>query len=170
MTTRNKKIKEEKREFYIEGQERKDLDAPVVGGEFVTEDGDWRGQTVEVKSDTKLEEDTGTGEVIVIRSFEFGANPATFKEYEKNYGRLPYAQEIFQSHMKGILSLLWQDGLSPVEEIPPRLILSKKKDKYMIMVGARPQLGQTILEKPQTLSEIANVKSPKHTDKVSGKL
>ena len=154
-----KKVKaevEEPKQFYTEKDVILDPTAPVVGGEFVTEEGDWRGQTVSVDSGIKLEDDIGTGEAVIIRTFEFGANPQVFKDYEKKNGHLPYAQEIFQSHMRGIMSMLWQDGLSPAEEIEPRLILSKKKDKYLIMVGAKPSLGNTILETPKTLSEIAN--------------
>ena len=149
--------------------DEKDPTAPIVGGEFVTQEGDWRGQTVEVKADTKLEADTGVGEAIIWRFYEFAANPQVFHDYEKANGRMPFAQEIFQSHAKGILALLWQDGLRPAEEFPPRLIISKKKDRYLIHVAARPQLGQTILEKTKTLTEIANDPAG-NTDKVSRKL
>jgi hypothetical protein len=130
-----------------------DKDAPKVGGEFITDDNDWRGQTIEVKSDTTLESDKGTGNAVVIRSFEFKANPQTFKDYQKAHGRLPYAQEIFESHAKGMKAMLWQDGLVPSEDIAPRLILSRKGYWYRIVVGAIPQAGQVILQTPKTLSE-----------------
>ncbi len=156
------KTKEKQKVFFTEKEEITDHDAPLVSGEFVTEDEDWRGQTVEVKADTKLQDDHGTGEAIVIRTFEFGVNPAAFFEYEKAHGTMPPAQEIFSSHRKGIAGMLWADGMSPADEIPPRVILSKDKKRYLIMVGARPSLGQTLTETPQTLSEIAN---PKQSDK-----
>lgn len=166
-----RKKKAEQKEFYTEQQvaegKATKQDAPVVGGEFVTEDGEWQGQSVEVKSETKLEDDRGVGTEVIWRFFEFAANPEAFKEYEKSHGHMPYAQEIFQSHVKGIEAMLWQDGLRPIEEYPPRLILSKKKDRYLIHVAAEPSRGNVVVEKPKTLSEIAN-EGRKHTDKVPG--
>lgn len=152
--------KKQKKEFYIEGKDEiKDVTAPVVGGEFITEDGEWQGQNVEVKSDKHLEDDKGTGEAIVIRTYEFAMNPQTFREHELRTGNMPTAQDIFQEHRKGIMSLLWQDGLTPAEDIDPRIIFSKGTNTYLIMVGARPQMGQQVLDKPKTLSEIAETKS-----------
>jgi len=145
-----------------------DSESPKVGGEFVTTEGDWRGQTVQVESETKLDADTGTGPTVILRTFEFRADPITFKNYKKKNGHLPYAQEIFQSHINGIKAMLWQDGLRPAEEIEPRMILSKNKEKYLIIVGAVPQLGQIILERPKTLMEIANPNETRtDSDKVS---
>jgi hypothetical protein len=153
-TTMPKKKAKAPKQFYTEAQLAKDptlsTDAPVVGGEFIDirEEGTYTGQTVEVKSDTHLEQDTGYGEEVILRTYEFGANPLAFKDHT------PTAQEIFNSHMKGIMSLLWQDGLQPAEEIQPRLILSKDNKKYLIMVGARAMRGQFFMEKPRTLTEI----------------
>lgn len=144
----------------VEGRAVKD--APIVGGEFVTEDGNWQGQTVEVKSDTHLEDDHGTGDPVIIRTFQFAANPLAFQQ-------TPTQQDIFDSHKKGIEALLWQDGLSPAQDIPPRFIVSKGKDKYAIIIAARPSLGQTLIEKTQTLSEIINA-GKGHSDVLSGKL
>ena len=80
------------KKFYIENQVIEDQNAPVVGGEFVTDDGGWQGQTVEVKSDKHLEDDLGTGDPVIIRSFEFGVNPLAFQ------GNPPTLQQIFDSH------------------------------------------------------------------------
>lgn len=116
----------------------------------------WEGEEVMVESDTKLEADTGTGPVVILRTFEFGANPQVFKTHP------PTNQELFDSHLKGIQAMLWSDGLKPMEEIEPRLIFSKNKKKYRIFVGCKPLLGQIVLERPQTLSEIAYGNSPRN--------
>lgn len=142
--------------FYIAGKDEIKSDAPVVGGEFVTEDGDWQGQTVEVQSDTKLEADKGTGEAVIIRTFEFALNPEVFRQHEQRTGSQPTPQQIFIEHQKGVESFLWQDGLSPAYDIEPRVIFAKGTNKYLIMVGARPQKGQMIVDTPKTLSELAN--------------
>ncbi len=137
--------------YFVQGKDEiVDPDAPVVSGEFIDkqEDGDYTGQSIEVKSKTKLEEDLGTGDIVLLRTYEFGANPEMFKDGE------PSGQDVFNSHMKGILGMLWGDGLQPVPEIEPKLIFSKDRSKYLIMVGARPSLGQSILETPKTLTEI----------------
>src|SRR5258708_3703097 len=52
--------------------------APLVGGEFVTDDGGWQGQTVQVQSDKRLEDDLGTGNPVVIRTFGFAVNLEMF--------------------------------------------------------------------------------------------
>lgn len=160
MAKQKKKV--ENKEFYIAGKDIiVDPTAPVVSNEFVDANSDWRGQTVNVDSGIKLEDDHGTGEAIILRTFEFGANPLAFKE------RQPTVQEIFNSHMKGIMGMLWSDGLTPAQEIEPRVIFSKNKEKYLIMVGARPSVGNVLLDKPRTLSEIHN-EGREHTNKVPG--
>lgn len=145
-----KSIKQDK--FYIKGKEEiKDLDAPVVSDEFLDKrqpEGDYHGQTIEVRSKTKLEEDLGTGEAVIMRSYVFASNPQLFLN-----GR-PDSQEIFQSHMKGIQSMLWADGLSPAVEIEPRLIFAPDNKTYLIMVWARPSIGQAVIENTRTLTEI----------------
>ncbi len=156
-STKKSTINKKKKEFFTEGQLTANplIEAQnKVGGEFIDLDNDYRGQTVEVKSDTHLEKDTGYGEEIMLRTFEFGVNPQAFKEYKAKSGGLPTAQEIFDSHGKGILALLWQDGLAPAEEIAPRIVFSKNKKTYLIMVGARAMTGQVFLDKPKTLTEI----------------
>ena len=136
----------------IEG--RAVADAPVVGGEFVTEDGDWQGQTVQVQSDKRLEDDLGVGEVTVLRTYGFAVNPEAFAQHTPN------TQEIFDTHKKGIGAMLWQDGLTPREDVQPRVFLSKDRAKYFITVAAVPQMGQAVLDNTQTLSQIANAGKP----------
>lgn len=138
-------------------------DAPLVGGEFNTDDGDWQGQTIEVKSDTHLEDDHGTGENVVIRTFEFAVNPIAFKD------RTPDYQDIFNSQKNGILAFLWQDGLTLMPEVDPKIIFSKDNTKFFIMVTARPMTGQTVVEKTNTLSELIN-ESKRHPNAVHGEL
>lgn len=155
-TTAKKKV--ESKEFFTEKQLKEDpkLQGPAVKGEFVTDDGAWQGQTIEVNSDTKLEQDTGEGDPIILRSYVFKANPQTFKDFKDKHGTFPPAQAIFSSHQKGIEAMLWQDGLEPAQEIAPRVIIGKKGDEYLIMVGTRVRRGHTLLQKTKTLTEIIN--------------
>lgn len=109
---------------------------------------EWEAQELGVESSTPIESDLGTGQPIVLRFFHFSANPLALKE------RKPTAQELFESHRRGIESLLWADGFSPYFEIEPRLMFSKNKDYYGFVVAAIPSLGNSMMEKPQTLKEI----------------
>ncbi len=145
------------KQFYIENQVKEDPNAPVVGGEFITEDGGWQGQTVEVKSEKHLEDDLGTGQPIILRTFQFAVNPEAFNDHK------PTTQEIFDSHKRGIAALLWQDGLTPYEPEPPKVVFSKEGNSYFIIVASIPQMGQTVLETPQTLSQIAHGHTTGHS-------
>src|SRR3990167_3741927 len=108
-----------KKEFFIKGkQEITDTNAPVISDEFIDttrEEGDYVGQTIEVHSETKLEQDKGEGGGIAMRTFEFASNPMIFQH------GIPDPQAIFNSHLKGIEATLWQDGLEPMTELEPRL-------------------------------------------------
>lgn len=108
----------------------------------------------EVHSDIHLEEDTGHGKAIVIRSFDFKANPNAFKE------RTPSKQELFNAHAKQIEVILWKDGLEVMPDVTPQLMLSKRREGYRIVVGAEPRKGQLISsldqDKFQTLSQAAH--------------
>lgn len=138
-------------------------DAPVVGGEFVTKDGEWQGQTIEVKSEKHLEDDHGTGEHVLIRTYEFATNPLAFRNHVPDY------QDIFNSVRQYILSLLWQDGLTLIPEVDPVIRFSDNREKFFIMVTARPMTGQTVVEKTNTLSELIN-ESKRHPDSVHREL
>lgn len=108
----------------------------------------------EVHSDIKLEADEGYGKTIVVRSFDFKANPLAFKE------RTPSKQELFNAHAKQIEIVLWKDGMKVMPDVKPQLILSKNRKFYRIVVGAEPEKGQLInsltLDKQQTLSQAAH--------------
>lgn len=103
---------------------------------------------VQTESNVHLEDDKGEGEAVIIRMFEFGANPVAFKEYK------PTKQELFNSHQKALEAMLWGDGLTPMPEISPKITINKKKTKYRIFITAKPQRGHLLRERPQTLSEI----------------
>lgn len=112
----------------------------------------WNAQEVQAESDVHLEDDQGIGNATVIRLFEFSANPEAFRHHT------PTKQELFNAHYKLIDSTLWRDGLKVVPEINPTVTLNKKKTKYRIFVTAQAQRGQTLLETPQTLTQLAQVK------------
>lgn len=103
-------------------------------------------KSLEVKSDTNLEEDQGHGAAAIIRTFEFGVNPQAFAQYK------PTKQELFNSHYKGIELALWKDGMKVMPDVEPKIVM--KEDKYFIMVGAQPMRGHTLQEKPKTLKDL----------------
>jgi len=156
------------KEFFIKGkQEITDADAPIISDEFIDttrEEGDYTGQTIEVHSETKLEQDKGEGHGVVMRTFEFATNPIIFQHGNPN------PQDIFSSHLKGIEATLWTDGLEPMTELEPRLIFTSNRNKYLILVWARAQKGQVTLEnrlqkEARTLTEIVN-DTRQNTDQV----
>lgn len=158
----------ENKEYFIKGkQEITDAAAPVISNEFIDTTNDYTGQTIEVQSDTKLEEDQGEGGVAAMKAFEFAANPLIFQH------GIPSPQDVFNSHIRGIEAMLWQDGLEPVVEMEPRLIFASDRSKYLILVWARPQRGQFMLERnminrAQTLSEIVKNETRSNSDQVHG--
>ncbi len=103
---------------------------------------------IETKSETHLEDDKGTGGAAIIRMFEFAANPIAFKQHK------PTKQELFNYHAKGIEVMLWKDGMKVLTEVDPKVTINQKKSKYRIFVGAVPQKGHLLTERPQTLSQI----------------
>jgi len=114
-------------------------DAPV-------KDIQWEGEELGVESTTKLEEDGGTGQAIVLRFFDFAANPEVFKQHK------PTANELFSSHRMGMDALLWKDGLNPCQEIEPRLIFSKDRSMYRFVVSCIPT--QALVDNPKTLKQL----------------
>ena len=102
----------------------------------------------EVHSSTNLEDDTGTGKAVMLKFFEFGANPEAFK------ARIPTGQELFNAHRHQIEYILSQEDLEIYEGFPPKISISKNKKSYRIVVAGLPWgLSRT---KIKTLSEIAN--------------
>ncbi len=160
-----KKIDEEVKVINSPQEAPTDLIGENEGGD------NWAVKTLGVESDTKLQHDEGSGEVLSLRFFDFAANPQTFKDYEEKHKRLPTAQELFQSHLKQIEVELWKDEWQPVHEVSPRLLLSKDKSHYRIIITCRPAKGSLVsmkdLEQVKTLSQIASSGSE---NKISGKL
>lgn len=111
---------------------------------------DYEVSSMEAESETKLEHDEGHGAAIVIRCFKFGINPDAFRQYS------PTKQELFNSHMKGIETALWRDGLKVFPDVEPRIVVNQEAGTYEIFVGAHPMKGQTLYQTPQTLSQIAH--------------
>lgn len=112
----------------------------------------WQAKQVEATSDTKLEDDRGQGNPVVLRFFEFKSNPENFKKEP------PTAQMLFNAHIKQIEKLLWMDGMTFEQAIEPRLMFAKDKSHYKFVIACRPAHGQTLLESTQTLSQIAHGK------------
>ena len=56
------------------------------------------------ESETKLEQDVGSGQPAIIRQFMFKTNPQTWKSHP------PTKQELFNHHLKQIEIWLWQDA------------------------------------------------------------
>lgn len=105
---------------------------------------------VEVQSDTKLEHDTGTGKPVIMRSFTFKVDKEMFKVAPPN------KQELFNSHAHGLEMMLWRDGLIFEKSHEPHILFNKKFTKYTIFLVATPARGHSVLETPQTLTEIAH--------------
>ena len=114
------------------------------------QDLEWKAKQGEVHSDVKLEDDTGHGKKVIIRVFDFKANPAAFKH------QTPSKQELFNSHAKDIELFLWKDGLVAMQEVKPQIKLSKDRTHYRIVVGAEARLGNSIDDVAHTLREIKN--------------
>lgn len=109
----------------------------------------WEGQDIEVKSDPLVND--GSGKPIIMRFFEFQVNPEMMKYAQ------PTNQDLFNAHAQQIKHFLWKDGLVPYEFIEPRIIWSKKKDGYKIMVTCEAKTGVAILESSQTLQELIKI-------------
>ncbi len=124
--------------------EKKPKDGPIK------ENLEWEGEEIRAESKIKLEDDKGIGQAVVLRFFEFGVNVEAFKKHK------PTAQELFNSHMRGMEALLWRDGLKVYTDVEPRLMFSKDKTKYRFVIPAVSN-GTTILkEQPKTLSQIVH--------------
>ncbi len=106
--------------------------------------------SVEAESQTKLEHDTGTGGAVVMRSFTFKVDKDMFKLAP------PTKQELFNSHAHGLEMMLWRDGLIFEKSHEPHILFNKKFTKYTIFLVATPARGHSVLETPQTLTEIAH--------------
>lgn len=92
------------------------------------------------------------GNTVSIRIFEFKMNPdpKIRKQFPTN------KQEVFNAHAKQIMTLLWADGLAPMEEVPPKVLVNHKNGTYQIYVPCRARLGQMFIEKAHNLSTHLN--------------
>jgi len=120
---------------------------------------EWEAEQITAKSTTKITDDKGVGESIVLRFFSFAANP------EKFHAHQPDAQHLFNEHIKGMESLLWGDGLKPHYQVQPRILFSvdgmkyepfspkgKQYKFYQFVLPCIPT--QTLIDTPMTLSQL----------------
>ena len=98
--------------------------------------------------------DPGGGPVNTIRVFAFKMNPNIMRH-------TPNKQTIFSSHAKQIEHILWGDGLRPLENVSPRVILNSKEGSYQIFVACEAAKGVLFSEKdrnPELLHKQLNRK------------
>lgn len=131
--------KEKKKDFKI-----KEENAEVPKGSY--KDIDWEGQEIEFHSDELKGGETGSA--VVMRFFDFKANPIAFK------ANPPTVQQLFNIHSKEIELSLWKDGLKPIIEVNPRFMQSKDTKHYRFVIAASPLRGQMVNEAPKTLTEL----------------
>lgn len=112
-----------------------------LGEKFETkaEDGVWTGQELTATSD--IINDPGVGHPVLLRQFEYKLNPDLPK------GLTYTKQDLFKFHEGQIKTMLWADGLVPLDSIkPPKVQMSKKNQGYRIFVLCRPR--ETLLDTP----------------------
>ena len=131
--------KTKKKDFKI-----KEENADVPKGSY--KDIDWEGQEIEFHSDELKGGDTGSA--VVMRFFNYKANPIAFKNNP------PSVQQLFEYHRKEIELALWKDGLKPIIEVDPRFMQSKNTKHYRFVIAASPLRGQMVNEAPKTLTEL----------------
>ena len=140
-----KKVGANKIEDFTETSKGVEKDGLALG-----KDVQWEATKGEVHSDTHLEDDLGTGKKVVIRTFDFAVNPQAFHHHT------PSRQELFNAHAKQIEAMLWADGLAVLKEHEPQIRISKNRKNYRIVVAAEARLGESIIDRAKTLTEIAN--------------
>lgn len=100
--------------------------------------------------------DPGGGPVNVIRVFTFKMNPEKAKDFAPN------KQILFNSHAQQIKHTLWGDGLRPLENVGPRVIIDSKRGFYQIFVTCEATKGVIFSERhrnPELLhKQLANGK------------
>ena len=89
--------------------------------------------------------DPGIGQTVSIRTFGFKMNP--------NIKGIPDKQTLFNSHVRQIKTILWGDGLIPLEEVNPRVIINAKKHTYQFFIPCKARREVLFMEKPKNLSE-----------------
>ena len=93
-------------------------------------------------------EDPQEGKTVSIRVFEFKMNPDPKVNFPTDN------QVLFNAHAKQIATILWGDGLVPLEEVPPRVIIKRKEHKYQIFVPCEAKRGVLFFEQPKSLNEV----------------
>ncbi len=106
----------------------------------------WEAQEVGVNSNVPLV-DAGTGKEYIIRQFDFHFNPEVIKR-----GMPVDKQSIFNQHWRQIQLVLWKDGLKAYEGVEPRMLISKKT--YKIIIVCEPRIGVMVADKARTLQQI----------------
>ena len=101
----------------------------------------WYGR--EDQTDTNLMHDTGKGEPIVIRNFEFKLDPSLTTPPTKE-------QILTPEYVKHLSTLLWADSLRLVME--PRVQITK--DKILIFAPCQARTGSSYSEAPRMLQEM----------------
>lgn len=102
--------------------------------------------------------DPAEGRTVSIRVFEFKMN--LDPKIRKNFPR--DGQILFNAHAKQISTILWGDGLVPLDSVAPRVIINKKKGSYQIFVPCEAKLSTFFTEKPKSLSEQLKNATPRH--------
>lgn len=90
--------------------------------------------------------DPATGKTVLIRAFNFQINPE-LKDFDID------KQELFNHHARQIQTLLWADGLQPMSDIPPRVIINIEKSVYNIFVACESRLSTVFADKPRALTQ-----------------
>lgn len=112
------------------------------------DDIEWEGEELTAVSGTRIDQDTGSGQAVVLKFFDFGANIEAFKQHK------PTAQELFNSHLKGIETMLWKQGLKVFDDVAPRLMFSKSKLNYRFIVACVPDKGTLFRGETKTLTQL----------------
>lgn len=107
----------------------------------------WHGSSVETPTTPLIDE--GKGEKFVLRHFEYRMNPEII-------GKNITKQELFDAHARQMRDSLWEDGLVPVKEADPRIVV--QGDIYRIFITCRPRINlgvqTSVNEEAQTLQDI----------------
>lgn len=99
--------------------------------------------------------DPGTGKTVSIRVFHFKMDPSKVKHFPND------RQLIFNSHAKQIRTILWGDGLVPIEGVSPRVIIDMKHHSYNIFIPCEARISTMFIDRPQNLSEVIKGKLEK---------
>lgn len=153
---KNKKHTSRELSDHIEGQAIIKDDAGAIDNEH--NGVEWEATKGEVHSTTNLEDDLGIGKKVVLRIFNFGANPEMFRL------RTPSKQELFDSCSGVLEAELLKDGLWPIKEVVPRLKIWENKKGFTIIVTAEAKFGESITDRSLTLTDIAHGNSKPNTN------